>query len=281
MGAMRPNQHHFTKELIKLRSIEFSQYLGATLFKDYIHASTIDFNFGIGSNYTAQLKLPYMYISGPLGTNSGIGDISYSITRQLWAKNNNRFQLTIGGKIPTNASNAQSADSRPLPMYYQTSLGTYDLVFGASFVSRKWLYAIGYQTALNSNANEFRWSEWAGAYQNEIARSYPPAWNLKRGTDLMARVERNFRSLRWNGYFGILAIYRFSHDNISRGKENIRADIDNTTGFAITALSGLGYRLNSSVGIKALFGQKIINRKTNPDGLSREWVASLGVEIRL
>jgi hypothetical protein len=283
MGAMRPNQSFSSKGTIKLRSVELLQYVGVTKFHDVILTSLADINVGIGRRGSAQIKLPYTFVSGSLANINGLADISYSYTYALLSKNNYQLLGTLGGKIPTNHSDKQNADGRPLPMYYQTSLGTYDIVAGLSFITRKWLLAAGYQQALNKNGSEFRWSEWTASNQFSTAHDYPVSWNLQRGKDIMFRVERNFRSTKWNGYLGLLTIYRITRDEVSRGTEqdNFRVKVDGTTGPAITALTGVGYRFSTSVAIKGMFGLKLHSRDFNPDGLSREFVSSLSIEIRL
>lgn len=281
MGAMRPNQSFGSKTTVKLRSVEFLQYVGVTKFQDVILTSLADINIGIGKRGSIQLKLPYTFVSGSLANTKGTADISLAYTHALLV--NDKFQLsgTLGGKLPTNNADKLSVDGRPLPMYYQTSLGTYDLVTGLSFSTRNWLFATGYQHAFNQVGNDFRWSEWNSSEQKALALEYPPSWNLKRGSDVMFRIERNFRSTKWNAYVGLLTIYRITKDEISKGTAENRVQVAKTTGPAITALSGVGYRFSTSVAVKAMVGVKLINRDTNPDGLSREVVSSLSIEIKL
>lgn len=281
MGAMRPNQSFGRKSTIKLRSVEFLQYVGVTKFNDVILTSLADINIGIGKRGSVQLKLPYTVVSGSLANTNGTSDISLAYTHAVLVKDNYQLLGTLGGKLPTNNADKQSADGRPLPMYYQTSLGTYDVVAGVSFITRNWLFATGYQHAFNQVENAFRWSEWNTSEQKALALEYPPSWNLKRGSDVMFRVERNFRSTKWNAYLGLLTIYRITKDEVSKGTAGNRVQVPKTTGPAITALSGVGYRFSTRVALKAMVGVKIINRETNPDGLSREIVSSLSVEIKL
>ncbi|ABG57573.1 hypothetical protein [Cytophaga hutchinsonii] len=281
MGAMRPNQTFSHKAAVKLRSVEFLQYAGVTKFHDVILTSLVDINIGIGKRGSAQIKLPYTCVSGSLANTSGTADISLAYTHAVLVKDTYQLLGTLGGKLPTNNADKLSSDGRPLPMYYQTSLGTNDLVVGLSFITRKWLLATGYQHAFNQIGNDFRWSEWNSSAQRTEALEYPPSWNLKRGSDVMFRIERNFRSTKWNAYLGLLTIYRITPDQVSKGTSENRVEVPNTTGPAITALSGAGYRFSTAVALKAMVGVKIINRDTNPDGLSREFVSSLSVEIRL
>ncbi len=280
MGAMRPNQSYSSKSSIKLRSVEFLQYVGVTKFNDVILTSLVDINLAVGKRGSVQLKLPYTFVSGPLAHTSGMSDISYSYTHALLRKKTFQILGTVGGKLPTNNSNKLSSDGRALPMYYQTSLGTYDIVAGISFVTRNWLVAAGYQQALNKNDNQFRWSQWSGSSLNAQALEYSVSWDLKRGKDVMFRVERNFRSTKWNAYVGLLSIYRFTKDEVSKGTENVRVLATGTDGVAITALTGIGYRFNTVVAIKGLFGYKVLSRLHNADGLSRDYVSSLSLEIQ-
>ena len=276
MGAMRPNQSFGAKNTIKLRSVELLQYAGYTHFKDLIITSLADINLGIGKRGSAQIKLPYTSVTGSLGKTQGMGDISYSYTYAVVAKANYQILATLGGKIPTNGADKYSSDNRPLPMYYQTSLGTFDGVAGISFLTRNWLLATGFQHAFNANQNEFRWSVWNG---NPLAIQYPPSWNLKRGNDVMFRIERNFRSTKWNGYLGLLTIYRINKDEISNTETTTKL-VNGSTGAAVTGLAGIGYKFSTKVAVKAMFGDKLIKRVTNPDGLSREWVATLSIEVK-
>ena len=281
MGAMRPNQNFSGKAKIRLRSAEALQYVGLTKFHDVILTSLLDINTSIGQRGSFQIKLPYTFVSGSLANTNGAGDISLAYTHALLVKTNWQLSGTIGTKLPTNHSDKTSADGRPLPMYYQTSLGTYDVVAGFSFITRNWLFATGYQHAFNQNGNEFRWSEWNSSTQKAEALEYPPAWNLKRGSDIMFRIERNFRSTKWNAYLGLLTIYRITKDEVSKGTSDNRILVPNTIGPAITALTGAGYRFSTRVALKGMVGVKLINRDTNPDGLSREMVSTLSVEIKL
>jgi hypothetical protein len=137
MGAMKPDQPYNKRLKVKLRSIEFSQYYGHTHLNNKIYVSTIEANIGVGSKYVFQAKLPYQVAQGHLGTFQSLNDISLSLTRNILSSDAFDVNLTVGTKLPTNDGNKQQIDGKGLPMYYQTSLGTYDLIFGASLVNRK------------------------------------------------------------------------------------------------------------------------------------------------
>jgi hypothetical protein len=164
-------------------------------------------------------------------------------------------------------------------MYYQTSLGSYDLVAGISYLSKNWLFAFGYQQALTANQNDFNWGEWANYPNREYLSNYDVGIGLLRGKDIMFRVERNFRFLNYSFNVGALPIYRITPDRgIIRTREN--GGVVQTTGLALSMLGGFTYHLDVSNSIKIIYGHKITDRPTNPDGLTRDWVFNATYEFR-
>lgn len=274
MGALKPDQDFSKKVVIKPRSIELTQYVGMSTMDDLILSWILDFSLGIGKKNNLQIKLPYFYVSGPLAETHGVGDLSLSFTRTLISEDKYSLSATVGGKIPTNNSNFKE-DGRPLPMYYQSSLGTYDIVAGLSLISKKWLVATGIQHPLNKNKNEFFWGQWKSSELTEQANLYPVSNFLDRGTDLMLRVERNFRLSRLNLFAGLLNIWRVSESEITSPKTGERVKNEESDGLAITAMAGAGYQFSVHNGLKYLYGYQLFNNHVNPDGLSRDWVHTI------
>jgi hypothetical protein len=280
MGAMKPNQHYSRKANVKLKSFETGQYIAYTKFGDVLYSVLTDFNFSINSKTAFQIKLPYNVIWGTLADRSGVGDLSLSATRNLLYSEKYQVNFTIGGKIPTSKPTKKSDDGRPLPMYYQSSLGTYDLVMGVSLVSKNWLFAAGYQQPFNRIENAFTWGSWAGSPFHEKALEYPVSNHLLRGNDIMFRIERNFRSSRFNTYIGLLPIIRLTKDRIISPQTGLDTKVSGSNGLALTALYGFGYKFSAKTTFKFLFGVAIKQRHVNPDGLSREVVNTLTFEYR-
>ncbi len=279
MGAMKPDQPFNKNSKVRLRSIEFSQYYGDTHFKNHIYVSTIEANIGIGKKYTVQAKIPYQVANGHLGTYQSLSDISLSVTRNLIATENFDVNFTLGTKLPSNNGDFAQFKGKSMPMYYQTSLGSYDLIFGASVVSRKWLMAVGYQQALNRNQNGFWYGEWSGDNLTYL-HQYALSGNLQRGKDVMARIERNFRLSRFNASIGLLPIYRLNRDTYIDHTTNVSTLANGSDGLALSGIYTLGYNFDVRTGVKLLIGNRIIKRPINPDGLSREFVATITYSYR-
>jgi hypothetical protein len=279
MGAMKPDQPFNKKIEFKLRSMEMSFYRGTTPVSAVIYVATADLNFSINSKNSFQVKIPYLSVNGDLGSNSGVSDISLCFTRNVFSHEKFDVNFSLGGKIPSNNSDKE-VDGKPLPMYYQTSLGTYDLIAGVSLINRNWLFATGIQFPLNENENKFTWDAWADLQRPGYIQKHGPANELKRGTDVMLRIERNFRFSRLNFTLGLLPIYRINSDEILDKNTNKRIKPAGAQGLAMSAIVTAGYSFNVRSGVKLLLGRKIVQRDVNPDGLTREVVSTLSFYYR-
>jgi hypothetical protein len=283
MGAMKPDQPFNKKVEFKLRSMELSFYRGTTTMTPIVYVATADLNFSLSRKTFFQVKLPYQAVTGKLANTGGPGDISLCVTRNLFNSEKSDINFSLGAKIPSNDSDLKE-DGRPLPMYYQTSLGTYDAIAGISYITKRWLLATGIQIPLNENKNDFLWGRWSDTPENEYVIGYSKAKALKRGTDVMVRVERNFRFSRLNFTIGLLPIYRITNDEITGplpGKTGLfRHKPDGAKGLALSAIFTTGYSFNVRSGIKALIGHKIVQRDNNPDGLTRELVTTMSYYYR-
>lgn len=279
MGAMKPDQPYNKKIDLKLRSMEISFYRGTTPLSPVIYVATADMNFGINSKTFVQLKVPWLSSSGTLGKTSGLSDLSLCFTRTIVTADKYNISFSAGAKIPTNKSDLEE-DGRPLPMYYQTSLGTYDLIAGISFINRNWLFATGIQHPFNHNENKFTWSAWSDFPDQAYVMKYAPAYELRRGTDVMLRIERNFRYSRFNFTLGLLPIYRLNHDQRTNPATGEIIKPEEAKGLALSAIATAGYSFNVQNGVRLLFGHKITNRDVNPDGLTREMVTTVSYYYR-
>jgi len=240
----------------------------------------VDLNIGINERNFVQFKIPYSFTYGSLSNTKGISDISLSFTRNLIENERQQLNLTIGSKIPVGDGNRHKWMDRSLPMYYQQSLGTLDFVAGISWITRRWLVATGIQHPFGNNNNQFRWDVWEGTERLEDALMYPQSVNLDRGTDIMFRVERNFRFSKFNINLGLLPIYRLNLDKITSPQSGEVVESLGSDGLALTLLTGLTYNFNVKTGFKIMNGFRLRRRPKNPDGLSREFVSNIGFLIK-
>lgn len=279
MGAMKPNQR-LNRANLRIRSIELTEYYGQSYVLG-VHFLThiLDANIGLDGKTTFQTKMVYNHVFGNLANTQGLGDISLSITRLLWQRDRFQFNGSLGGKLPTYAAD-KSWNGLPLPMYYQNSLGTYDIVGGFSLLSKHFLVATGIQHSFNSVRNSFTWGAWKDSPKSGMANHYPISNQLDRGTDVMFRIEANMGYKRWNGSIGILSIERLNNDIITSPQSGRRIEAEGSKGNASTVLTGLLYNLNAKSSLKGAWGYRITKRSINPDGLSRENVWTFTYQYR-
>ena len=282
MGAMRPGQDYNKKIPVKLRSIDLGFYEGQSNTSALIRAAIIDLGFALGKNYQLQFKTPYVWVNGNFGQTSGIGDLSLSLTRSIVQKPTYDIRGTIGAKIPTNRADLQHEEHEVvLPMYYQVSLGTFDLVAGGSFINKNWMLSVGYQQPLlhlnqnTFNANPSEWG-WYDGGMNYV-REHDVGRDLIRGADVMMRVERSFRMSRMSFNVGLLPIFRISKDQALNASGEYEK-LEGTTGMALSALFGAVYRFNVLSSVKLIYGQRLTDRTYNPDGLTRKHVINFSYQ---
>src|SRR5882672_198595 len=253
MGAMKPDQPFNKKIKVKLRSMEVSFYRGTTTLTPIVYVATADMNFSLNRKTTFQLKVPFQHVEGRLAKTSSLSDLSLCFTRNIYSSDQFDLNLSVGGKIPTNNSDFSTSDGNALPMYYQTSLGTWDLISGLSLINKHWLFATGIQVPLNQNKNNFDWHRWdqnnpnPDSEEQGYVQHYANATNLKRGIDVMLRVERNFRFSRFNFSVGLLPILRVTPDEITNVK-GARTSYDlkgnKAVGLAMSWITTAGYNFN-------------------------------------
>ncbi|NJO02455.1 MAG: hypothetical protein HC880_12880 [Bacteroidia bacterium] len=279
---MKADQKFDRRAKVHFRSLEISQYVARTHFEDIVYALTLEANLGINDRFTIQAKAPYMWVRNAVNTwkTNAWGDVSLSFTYVLHKTEAYQISGTAGAKFPTNNSDLRLPNGRPLPMYFQTSLGTYDLVLGASYLSRDWLLAVGYQQPLHHiNANTFIYEAWEDTPSLADALLYVESLNLRRKGDVMGRIERNFRLSRFSFNFGLLAIHHLGLDQVTDPTSGEEIEDPRSHGTALSFLAGATYRASVRSHFKLLLGNRIIRRKQNPDGLSREQVLNFGYQF--
>lgn len=280
MGAFKPDQPYVKKFNVRLNSVELTQHLGHTKYGDWIHATFLDATIGFSNRTSLQVRLPsYAIIEGNMPTTRGWGDLFFNLSHAVVVRDNYRFYVTAGAKIYTSRPDKKSEDGIAMPLYQQTTVGSNDLSIGGSLITRKWLFAAGYQHALNRTKNNFNHKDWEGHELENVVIVYDPSAGLERGDDIMARVERNFRLSRFNFYVGGLGLWRVTSDKTLNPQGEL-TKVAGSTGLALNAVTGAGYQFNTRMGIRLLLAFKVKERESNPDGLSRDFVSQIAYIVR-
>ena len=106
--------------------------------------------------FGVQAKLTTNYASGDLGSVYGLGDVFITGTYQYSLSKKWTSTVLLATKIFTNQANVVNNEGLGLPMVYQSSIGTIDVIAGITFQNEHWKFSFGLQQPLTGyNLNSF------------------------------------------------------------------------------------------------------------------------------
>lgn len=225
-------------------------------------------NWRWGEKNNLQLKLPYMLTTGNLGNTHGLSDPILLYSRTL-KQNKWKWIANVGGRFAVNQSDKKNNNNESLPMPYQTSLGTYDLIAGLSVLSDNWQFAAGLQQPIiQNNQNSFIHSPASSDRQ----LSYFESYSLLRKGDIMIRAERILNWNKWHFAGGFLPIYHLGNDQHETSAGNL--NIAGSKGLTLNMNVNLKYQIKEQSVFGFILATPLIVRDSRPDGLTRAFVAS-------
>jgi len=242
-----------------------------------VNTLLLEGNFNLSSKLFLQFKIPYLMTDGNLGKTNGLGDITLSINGIISQSGDHRFEGFAGFRIGTGKADL-SADGMPLPMVYQTSLGTTDLLLGAKWIYKGWSASLGYQQPLiQNNENQFLYSAWEG---NEDANGYSQSRELTRKSDIMARAEKAFYINDLTISIGLVPIYHIGNDTYV-DEDNETITIEGSEGLTLNFAGSLNYNFSPLVSANLFYGSPFVTRDVQPEGLGRKYVTGFGLYFNL
>ncbi len=220
-------------------------------------------------------RLPVNTVSGELGKIYGLGDVSFAYThvfvdpyQEDWT-----FQATAGAVFGMGTANQEDGAARPLPMVYQSSLGSTDIVLGANVKYKEYLtVAVGYQQPVfRYNENEYDRSNKVNDLMYSSAY-YQVARKLYRQGDLMLRVEGSYGNDRVGIAASPVLIYHLAND-LYTDRNGLLRELDGSQGFTLNGVGNVYMRLGrrGEVKLDVTASVPVITRDATPDGLTRQW----------
>jgi hypothetical protein len=226
----------------------------------------------------AQVKLPYTFVNGNLGNYQGMGDITLGLSYIAQHNDKSGLSFSVGMKLPSNKADAVSTNDLPLPMIYQTSLGTTDILAGVKYSFKKWDFTIGYQHPFNANNNQYLPIPLLENQDNY--NNYFVANGLKRADDGIFRINRVFSYKKLSITPGLLFIYHLSEDIITDANGN-RVKVDGSQGLTVNANLAGSVTVSNKMDFLYIIGAPFIDRQSHPDGLDRKLVAIIGIRYSI
>lgn len=235
-----------------------------------IFTPQVDVNIGIAKKGRIQLRLPYIITSGNLGSTNGLGDVIANYTYKLYSKDSFQLKGTIGGRFATNTANLANDTGRALPMPYQTSLATNDLLLGISATYKKWNFAVGFQLPLSQN-NE---NGFIPGALNSNDSDYFISNKLNRSADIILRAERMFSYKKLQWAIGVLPIHHIANDEVENPLTEQNIAVENSAGLTFNFVMSGKYPIRENLFFNASLGFPLLVRENRPDGLTRGFVIS-------
>jgi hypothetical protein len=233
-----------------------------SIFENYL-----EYNRQVNEKLGIAIKIKSLFQDGNDISVFGLSDIYFNASYKLTEKAN----LTLGVKIPLSNGN-KSKDDLPLPMDYQSSLGTFDLIMGIGYEIRNFQLIAALQQPLSQNNNEFISDNYP---VNSKIRTFQSTNKFKRSGDVLLRVSYPIKmGEKFKLTPSILPIYHLTNDKYTdtSGQEN---DISGSKGLTLNGNVYLDCRINDSNAIQLNSGIPFVVRDARPDGLTRSFVLNL------
>jgi len=215
------------------------------------------------------VKIPFIIATGNLGNSAGVGDVYVSVIQQLFKGTNSNLGILIGGKLRTSKSDFKFGN-RPLPMAYQSSLGTYDVIAGAQFIYKTWDFYLAYQHPFGRNQNQYLHPE----DENNKQKLYFESAYLKRGDDLALKVQKTFLLKKDQRLLvGVLPLMRLQKSEIIRNDQP--ETLDGSDGLTLNIYLSYSKTVKNNTIIDITAASAAIDRNYRADGLTRNFVLTL------
>lgn len=227
----------------------------------------IEYNKQLGKKLGVDAKLTTIAQSGNGISTFGISDIFINANYAA----SDKLRFTLGAKIPLTQAN-KSKDNLPLPMDYQSSLGTFDLIVGLGYEVYKFQLVAAIQQPLSQNDNQFLATKYS---INSPLRAFQSTNQLERSSDILWRISYPIYSgTKIKLTPSLLPIHHLKDDKYT-DESNIKKDIVGSKGLTLNANMYLDYEFNQKNALQINVGMPLIVRDARPDGLTRSVIINL------
>ncbi len=244
--------------------------MGVADYDIAVYGGALGYSRTFSEKWSIDTKITFLSQGGNDINVSGPGDIFLNLNHNL----SQRFTITMGAKIPMTKADKMYNDL-PLPMDYQSSLGTLDFLGGISYALDNWLFAIGVQIPVEQNENAF----FSDLYPPESPLAVIQTTNkFQRSADVLMRISRPFAvNEKMTITPGLLPIYHLGEDEFT-DIDGIVTPIDGSDGLTLNGTVFVDYNLGAANVLEFSLGFPFIVRESRPDGLTRGFVLGVGYE---
>jgi hypothetical protein len=270
IDSFKPHDHLINDE--GKNTFKVGLNYGAADYDIAVFGTYLDYRRKVSDRLTLDAKLTTLSQSGNDISNFGLSDIYLNGNYKV----GQNASLTLGFKVPLSNANAKE-NGLALPMDYQSSLGTFDLVLGFSYNIKSFQLLAAIQQPLTQNSNSFL----SELYPESSPLSEFQSTNqFKRSGDVLIRASY---PINIGGKFvftpSLLPIYHLSNDKFT-DIDGIEKEIDGSQGLTLNWNTYFDYHINEKHALQLSLGAPFIVRDARPDGLTRSFVANLEYRIR-
>lgn len=255
-------------EMQKSSKVSAGFSVGSADYGITVFGGNLGYSGRLTERFSLDAKVTFLSQSGNDIGVAGPGDVFINVNYGVSQK----FILTAGTKIPLTKAD-KKFDGVPLPMDYQSSLGTFDLLAGIKYNPERWQWALAVQIPLRQNENAF----FPELYDTTSLVSTIQATNgFHRQADILLHVSRTFEmSDKITFTPGLLPIYHVSEDTYT-DIDGIIKNIDGSDGLTLNGTVFIDVELDDVSTLEFSLGFPFIVRDARPDGLTRSFVFGAG-----
>ncbi len=243
-----------------------------------VYTPYLEYTRSITDKTSVTGKVSFSAVNGELANTSGPGDLFVSVNHAIDSKRKWQKSFVVGLKVPFDQADIVK-NGIHLPMPYQTSLGTTDLVLGFSYIRKSFGATLALQQPLKKmNGNRFLPVDYPA---ESLAAQYLPTNAFERKGDALLRFSYNFdlNNSRFSIRPSLLGIYHLGNDSYLEASlqdvPKMRVEIEKSSGLTLNGNVFVGYRLNKNSALELSAGAPFVVRTNRPDGLTRSFVASV------
>lgn len=270
INSFKPNSADSTEVLNN--QFKFGAFNGKADNSISVYGNYLEYNRQLNKKFGLDAKLTTIAQNGNGISTFGLSDIFVNAN----FKANENLKLTLGAKIPLSNS-SKTYENLPLPMDFQASLGTFDLIFGIGYEIKKIQFVVAIQQPLTQNNNQFISTNYR---INSELRKFQSTNKFERSGDILLRVSY---PININSKFkltpSVLPIYHLTNDKYT-DEFNLKKEIKGSQGLTLNGNAYLDYEINSKNIIQLNVGMPFIVRDNRPDGLTRSFIANIEYKIK-
>ncbi|MHA8049776.1 hypothetical protein V7S79_01525 [Aquirufa sp. ROCK-SH2] len=265
INGLRP--HSYQQEFVKKSHIKIGTNFGPGDHSIITLGNYFEYNHDISSQLGVNAKITSLSQRGNKLSTFGLSDIYLSGSYRY----NEKLNFIFGSKIPFNSGNQLNANIA-LPMDYQSSLGTLDLIAGLGYAVNKMQFILAYQQPISQNKNGFLTENYPSTSK---LREFQSTNKFIRSGDLLLRFSYPIatgQKLKLTP--SLLPIYHLDNDRYTNGS-GIENEIKGSQGLTLNGNLYIDYELNKTNFIQFSTGMPFLVRTARPDGLTRSFVLNI------